>query len=107
MIQAHPKPGLARKNKSRRKTSAEKEHLDFVASQACMISGKRPVEVHHIRLNGEPKDHFKTIPLHYDYHRGKYGIHDGLGKYAWREKFGHEMDYLEILNERLNQRKSA
>ncbi|MBU2644481.1 DUF968 domain-containing protein [bacterium] len=95
------KPGLAPKNKSRRKSAAEVAHLNWVASQPCMISGKRPVEVHHIRINGEPKDHFKTIPLHYDYHRGRYGIHDGLGKYAWREQFGYELDLLEILNERL------
>lgn len=95
----HPKPGLAKKNKSRQKTKAERDHLTWVASQPCMISGKRPVQVHHIRLNGEPRDHFKSIPLHYDYHQGPEGIHT-LGKYAWRDKYGHELDMMEKIKRR-------
>ena len=92
---AHPKPGKAKKHG---KTKAEKEHLNWVASQGCMICGKN-ASVHHVREFGEPRNHFKTIPLCYDHHQGQNGIHF-LGKYEWRKRFGSELDMLEILNRR-------
>jgi hypothetical protein len=45
---------------------------------------------------GEPRDDSKTIPLCWNHHQGPDGIHT-LGKYVWREKFGHELDYLNNL----------
>lgn len=89
-------PKLAPKKK-KSKTKEESYHLNWVASQGCMICGCRP-NVHHIREHGERKDHFKTIPLCYLHHQGELGIHT-LGKYEWRKKYGHELEMLEKLLE--------
>jgi len=79
------------------KTNAEIDHLDWVASQPCSIAGcPDKSNVHHIREFGEPRNHFKTIPLCYDHHQGKNGIHT-LGKKRWRLEYGHELDMLENL----------
>jgi hypothetical protein len=85
----YPKPGDKKKPG---KTAEEKAYLNRVASLGCIICGK-PANVHHIRISGEPRDHKKTIPLCYDHHQGKEGIHF-LGKHVWRKKYGHELDYL-------------
>ena len=85
-----PKPG-AKKKTSRK--AAEKAHLGLVASLGCVICG-RTACVHHIRINGEPRDDFKTIPLCYYHHQGPEGIHH-LGKHEFRKRFGHELDMLE------------
>ena len=84
------KPGKRKKNKSKQKS--EKDHLNWVASQGCMICGGVAC-VHHIRILGEPRDHYKTIPLCYNHHQGYEGIHF-LGKHVFREKYGHELDML-------------
>lgn len=90
------KPGPKKK---KGKSKAEADHLNWVASLGCIIQGCGDLaNVHHIRLNGEPRDHFKTIPLCYLHHQGDSGIHF-LGKRLWREKFGHELGYLEQLKE--------
>jgi hypothetical protein len=86
-----PKP---EKPKKRGKTAEEKAHLNWIASLPCSIEGcPNPVNVHHIREFGEQRDDFKTIPLCFDHHQGKSGIHF-LGKHAWREIYGHELDIL-------------
>ena len=100
MIKPIPKPG---KPKKAGKSTAEKAHHDLVASFGCMICGA-PACVHHIRQNGEPRDHKKVIPLCHYHHQGAEGIHF-LGKRVWYERYGHEMDLLEQLNEML--KKSA
>lgn len=88
-MKSYPKPG---KKKKHGKTKEEKAHLNWVASLGCVICGKNAC-VHHIRKLGEPRNHYKTIPLCYDHHQGKEGLHT-LGKRAWRAKFGHELDFL-------------
>jgi hypothetical protein len=75
------------------KTKEEKDHLNWVASLPCSVCGYAPCEVHHIRVMNEKRDHKKTIPLCYTHHMGPDGIHT-LGKKAWREKYGHELDML-------------
>lgn len=82
------------------KTKAEKEHLNLVASHPCMVCGIRPVQVHHIRLLGEPRNHYSTIPLCYLHHLGEYGIHT-KGKKEWRKLYGHEKDMLKKLMDKL------
>ena len=92
---AHPKPG--KRKKVPKDTPETIAHKNWVASQLCMIP--RCLDrssVHHIRINGEPKDHFKTIPLCHEHHQGDTGIH-GMGKHAWRKIYGHELDMLEEL----------
>jgi hypothetical protein len=87
------KPG---KKQKKSKTKAEKEHLNLVASHGCMVCDSPVVCVHHIRESGEPRDHYKTIPLCPDHHQGYSGIHY-LGKKEFYKRFGHEMDMLEKL----------
>ena len=88
------KPGAKKK---KLKTKTEHEHLNLVASHGCMVCGNKNVNVHHIRESGEPRSHFKTIPLCYDHHQGPNGIHH-LGKKAWYKKYWHEMDLLNKLH---------
>ena len=93
-FKSFPKPG---KKKKRQKTPEEKAHLTWVASQPCLIPGcPNKSNVHHIRECGEPRDHFKTIPLCYFHHQGSEGIHF-LGKKVWYRKFGNELEMLEKL----------
>ncbi len=86
---------------AKNKTKAEKDHLNWVASQGCMICGC-PACVHHIREFGEPRNHYKTIPLCYLHHQGESGIHT-KGKKEWRKEFGHELGMLEKLMPRKSQ----
>ena len=67
-----PKQG---NGKSRRacKTKAERRHLATVAGLPCIVCGRRPVEVHHDRPNGAPRDHMKVLPLCPPHHRREYG----------------------------------
>ena len=88
----HEKPGKAKKSKPKK----DRDHLRWVASRPCSVCGSWPVQVHHIRILGEPRDDKKTIPLCYDHHQGPNGIH-GLGKHAWRKVYGHELDMLDKL----------
>ena len=76
-------------------TNAVREHLDSVASSGCCICGDAS-EIHHIIDNITPKrNHFVTIPLCPKHHRnGGHGVAIHAGKKSWREKFGHERDYL-------------
>lgn len=88
-----PKQG---KKPKKSKTKKERDHLNLVASQGCMVCDNKNVNVHHIRESGEPRDHFKTIPLCYDHHQGSNGIHT-LGKKSWCKIYGSELDLLEKL----------
>ncbi|MCK5601543.1 hypothetical protein KAR91_06740 [Candidatus Pacearchaeota archaeon] len=90
------KPG---KKSKKSKTKAEIDHLEKVGCHPCMVCEKWPVQVHHIRESGEPRNHFKTIPLCYLHHQGSSGLHF-LGKDEFRKRFGHELDMLEKLNKR-------
>lgn len=61
--------------KSRRdyKTKAERKHLSDVAGLPCLVCGRWPVEVHHDRPNGAPRDHMKVLPLCVSHHKREYG----------------------------------
>ena len=60
-------------------TAAESEHLALVKSCPCSVTGVAPPsEAHHIRQG----DHFTTIALSWDAHRGPHGIHGD--KSLWR-----------------------
>lgn len=53
-----------------------------------------------IRITGEPRDHFRVIPLCYLHHQGECGIHE-KGKKEWRKIYGHELELLKIVKEKL------
>lgn len=91
------KPG---KKPKKSKTKAEHEHLNLVASHPCMVCNNQNVNVHHIRESGEPRNHFKTIPLCYDHHQGSNGIHF-LGKKAWEKLYGSQLEMIEKLKKEL------
>lgn len=90
------KPG---KPKKQGKTIEEISHSNRIASLGCVICGGVAC-VHHIRIFGEPRDHYKIIPLCWNHHQGPDGLHH-LGKRAWRERFGHELDMLKIIERRM------
>ncbi len=89
----------AKKKKRPKKTAEDTAHMSWVASQGCMICGGLAC-VHHVRKNGEPRDHRKTIPLCYNHHQGVEGIHT-RGKKEWWRIYGNESDLLEELMQRL------
>ena len=89
------KPGLAKKSKP----AKDKAHLNWVASNPCCVCGDFIVQVHHIRILGEPRNHFKVIPLCWNHHQGPEGIHN-IGKRVWRAKYGDELSMLSNLMER-------
>jgi hypothetical protein len=63
------------------KTAIETQHLARLAAMPCIVTGKRPVEVHHLMRAPNKRtrrDHQWAVPLHYLMHRGPAGIH-GLG----------------------------
>jgi ERF superfamily len=68
----------------------DKAHLSFVASQPCILCGKRPVDPHHIRfaqkqsLGRKVSDEF-TVPLCRSHHRA---LHRSGSEYLWWENVG-------------------
>ena len=86
-----PKPS----KKKNTRPPKQKDHMNWVASQGCMICNGVAC-VHHIRISGDTRDDMKTIPLCWDHHQGPNGIHF-LGKHVWREEYGHELDMLDDL----------
>lgn len=54
---------IKRRSKPRRGRVVDKAYLDFIASQPCMVTGQRPVTVHHVRQLGSPKNDRHTVPL--------------------------------------------
>jgi hypothetical protein len=65
----------------------DKAHLTFVASQPCILCGKRPVDAHHIRfaqkqsVGRKVSDEF-TVPLCRSHHRE---LHRSGSEYLWWE----------------------
>ena len=69
--------------------SRDKDHLLFIANQACTVCGRRPCEAHHIRyaqpraLGRKVSDEF-TVPLCRVHHRE---LHGQGNERAWWAKF--------------------
>ncbi len=69
--------------------SRDKDHLRFIANQACTVCGRQPCEAHHIRyaqpraLGRKVSDEF-TVPLCRVHHRELHGQGD---ERAWWAKF--------------------
>jgi Rad52/22 family double-strand break repair protein len=66
----------------------DKEHLKFVARQACLVCGRQPADAHHLRfaqpraLGMKVSDEF-TVPLCRTHHRN---LHQAGNELAWWEK---------------------
>lgn len=52
---------MARSKRS--KGPKDPKYLEWIASLPCLVSGKRPVTVHHVRFFGSPRDDRRTVPL--------------------------------------------
>jgi hypothetical protein len=48
---------------ARSKGLKDKAYLAFIASLPCLITGERPVTVHHVRFCGSPRNDHRTVPL--------------------------------------------
>ena len=68
----------------------DKEHIKFVAKQACLICGRRPADAHHLRfaqhraLGRKVSDEF-TVPLCRGHHRE---VHRSGNEAAWWKNAG-------------------
>ncbi len=91
--------------KAKRKTRAEKEHLNKVAALGCIACKKlgyddTPAELHHLRSGvgmGQRSSHFRVIPLCHHHHRtGNDSIHQSPATFA--KKFGDEEQLLAEVN---------
>ena len=59
-------------------TTAEKRHLDRVASLPCCLCGDTPVQVHHVREGqgmAQRASNWLTVPLCPSCHTGPKGVH--------------------------------
>ena len=48
---------------TRKKTGKNKLYLEWMHTQVCFVTGRRPVTVHHVRFCGGPRIDTRTLPL--------------------------------------------
>lgn len=87
-------------------TKEIKDYWSRVAALGCMITGNTP-EIHHCKSGSmsqhgihttakkKPSD-WLVIPLSPDYHRGKYGVHQGVK--TWESKHLTQIEYLILVS---------
>lgn len=81
-----------------------REYLSKVAELPCCVCGLRPVQVHHKRTGvgmSMKAPYFETMPLCYNHHQGRDGIHT-VGVKRWQDINGPESDFVIMTQERLN-----
>lgn len=89
-------------------SAAGERHMGRVAKLGCVICrhmglGDSPPQVHHIREGqgaAQRADHWLTIPLCYEHHVGKTGIH-GLGAKEFKRVY--KTTELDLLADTLEQ----
>lgn len=93
---------MKRKGPKRSNTRQEREHLNAVAEQGCVLCqhlgyGKTPAEIHHLRHGmgmAQRNSNYNVIPLCPEHHRGSTGYH-GLGRREFERVYGvTELDLL-------------
>jgi hypothetical protein len=80
----------------KRATGIEAYHLARVAAMPCLVSGKRPVTVHHCtgyadRMGRLPRSHTRVVPLAAEYHLIQHGPRESveaLGHRGFYERYG-------------------
>lgn len=82
-------------------TKDEKDHKRKLAEHGCVACWRLhgcttyEVELHHFRGGGWGKGDYKTLmPLCYQHHRGRFGVH-GLGTKGFDAHFGDKTIYKE------------
>ena len=94
-------PKVSAKTQARKASADGKAgalHMAWVAQQPCCICGAWPVHVHHCicgRYGQRKASDLHTIPLCYDHHQGRNGIH--TSKREWEAKHGPDTKYLPIV----------
>jgi hypothetical protein len=75
-------------------TKDEKQHLSRVAELGCIVCKRlgfngTPAEIHHLRAGQGwgRSSHYHAIPLCFEHHRGKTGVH-GLGTKGFPKHYG-------------------
>ncbi|MBM5575816.1 Ref family recombination enhancement nuclease [Deefgea sp. CFH1-16] len=106
-IHAKPAPSqVLPKRASTAKTTAECEYHAVIAARPCVICNalgmqqETPTSVHHMRSGAglsQRSSHFLVLPLCYEHHQGKSGIHGNRS--AWRLAKLEEMDCLALMIE--------
>ena len=89
-------------------TATEKKHLARVAQMNCVVCEQigfvTPCQqVHHVRArHGWGRtSHMAVIPLCWEHHQGKTGVHS-MGREQFAEMYGKsEIEMMDIINERL------
>lgn len=84
-------------------TTAERHHLERIASLPCSLCGSTPVHVHHIREGqgmAQRASNWLTIPLCPSCHQGPQGIHGDKAMLRVYKKT--ELDLLADTIRRLN-----
>lgn len=72
-----------RPGKPRRGRVVDKDYLEWMGeTQSCLVSGRRPVTLHHVREFGSPKNDRRTVPLIAELHLYEAGMQsvERLGK---------------------------
>lgn len=74
-------------------SAAEKRHMDRVAGLPCLVSGKRPVTLHHVtghadRMGRFSRSHRLIVPLAPEYHLIQHGPKSSV------EALGHQGFFL-------------
>lgn len=64
-------------------TKAERAHMDRVAQMPCLVSGKRPVTLHHVtgyadRMGRFARSHMLVVPLAPEYHLIQHGPYQSV-----------------------------
>jgi hypothetical protein len=74
--------------------SQRKAYYAEVASIGCLLCRAREVELHHLYGHGWPanRQHRPVIPLAPEFHRGRFGIHNG--KQSFEAAYGTQEELL-------------
>lgn len=83
-------------------TKAQRQLWDKIANLGCIVESciHAPC-IHHIETGmGGCKNHDRVIPLCYDHHQGREGIHT-LSRRIWQAKYGTEQKLFNKVMEQL------
>tara|TARA_B100000678_G_C18180561_1_gene490998 strand:+ start:1085 stop:1417 length:333 start_codon:yes stop_codon:yes gene_type:complete len=88
----------------RKATAEERRHMDFVATQPCLVSGQRGVTLHHVtgyadRMGRFSRSHRLVVPLAPEYHLIQHDKHQTLSVEALGHRGFHQEWGIDLLAE--------
>lgn len=85
-------------------TKLQRTRFDAVANLGCIIPDcNHAACIHHCETGmGGRKNHDRVLPLCYDHHQGKEGIHT-LSRRVWQKKFGTEQELMDRVSSMLGE----